>query len=133
MQYDDKDLHKSEEQLAAHIQKIRQMPFGLLDELSVLLDSAEASVKKLHDKPDKTDEEIEQLAQMEKHLHTLLQQVQDMKLIAAEAAIRQAEAYYFSVKQHAEQGNEEAKKIYEDLKESYKEMLKERAGFSELN
>ena len=73
---------------------------------------------------EKTPGDIEIVNSLLLRLKPLLQKMQDLNNVLAENCLRQANAFYENVKQLAKEGNENAKKVYEKLSVSYKEMLK---------
>ena len=66
--------------------------------------------------PEKSPQDIEFVAKITADLLVLIQKLEDVKLILGENLNRKARAYYEHVKKLAGEGNEEAKKIYDDLK-----------------
>lgn len=74
---------------------------------------------------EKSLEDIAYLEEILPKMQFIQQQIQDMQLILDVSLSRQSNAFYHEVKRLAAEGNEEAKKVYENLKPSYEAMLSE--------
>jgi len=85
-------------------------------------------LSRLVEKPDKTEEEIQFLARIKPVLFSLSEKLQDAMILHGERAFRTSMKYYEHVKKLAAEGNEEAKKVFEEMDVLYKKMLAEQAS-----
>ena len=69
-------------------------------------------------------EELAMLDKAQAAMIRLSQQMSDSKLLLLRDMSVKAEAYYFHVKKLAEEGNEDAKKVYERLKPLYQNTIR---------
>ena len=79
----------------------------------------EDAVTKLTQKKEHTEQEEDLLKRFADMVLKIKQYTEDAQLVLGDKLYRQSVAYYFHVKELGEKGNEEAKKIYEDLKPQY--------------
>jgi len=70
-----------------------------------------------------TDEEIALIYETHKVLNELIESAKNSQLIIGANLLQTSQAFYDNVKNLAEAGDEQAKKIYEELKPLYQAML----------
>ncbi|WP_262148578.1 hypothetical protein [Chryseobacterium foetidum] len=116
MNFDDKFSKDFEEQFQKHLQAVRGISPEDFEKIKQNLQIVFKLLEKFKNKPDKTPEDLEQLAAITSRLKPLLQNIEDINLILGESLNRQSIAYYENVKKLAKEGDKEAEKIYLDLK-----------------
>ena len=124
MLYNDEQARQSEERFQQHLHAARTVNKKELEIIVRNIKDIEDIIQKLNAIPEKTPGDIEIVNSLLLSLKPLLQKMQDLNNVLAESCLRQANAYYENVKQLAKEGNEDAKKVYEELSVFYKEMLK---------
>jgi hypothetical protein len=80
-------------------------------------------INKLTAKKELTPEEMALFIRIVDTVKTTLENTNRLKSISEESIYRQANIYYYHVKKLAEEGNEEARKVYEQLRPSYQATL----------
>ncbi len=114
----------SQEEMQAYFVKITESIDLLAKELKNIQEKAKYESL--------TKEEKKFLIQVKKRLKDISQQMEDTMLVLGHSLIMQANDYMFRLKQEAAKGNEEAKKLYEQLYPSYRAALEEEATDPEL-
>ncbi|SHK05535.1 hypothetical protein [Epilithonimonas mollis] len=76
-------------------------------------------LNEIKSKPDKTPDDIELLANLGLQLKEISQHLDDIKMILDVTLSRKARAFYENVKKLAKEGDKNAEKIYNDLKEDF--------------
>lgn len=116
MNFDDKYTKESEETFQKYLKEVRSIPPEAFKEIKksqlVILEFLE----KLKNKPDKSQEDFDLIAQLHEGLKELLQKMEDIKLILDISLYRQSLAFYENVKKLAKEGDKEAERIYNELK-----------------
>ena len=128
MLYDSPESQKEEERFAQQLQKVRNMDKAAIENAVKNVRQMVPIFNELVKAPHRTVEEdnfVKNFPVMAQELATFLDEA---KLILNESLTRQATAIYENVKQLAENGDEKAKKIYEDLKPLYQDALKDKLG-----
>lgn len=119
MFYNDKETEESEKKFQENLKSIRKFMAednGVLDEQIAILVK---TLTKMLENPDKSPEDIAALNEIRTQLQPLIQTFQDMQLILHENLVRQTTTFYHEMKKLAAEGNEDAKKVYEELKPAY--------------
>lgn len=116
MNFDDKFTKEFEEKFKKNLEAIRSMPPEAHQQIKKSLDVISEFVETLKNTPEKTSEDLELLAGLQTKLKQLNEAFSDMQLILGESLHRQSLAFYENVKKLAKEGDEEAEKIYNDLK-----------------
>ena len=116
MNFDDeftRDFEEKFQKNLAQIRKIGEKEMLIIKENISIVSEFLEDFKKM---PEKSPEDIEFAAKITIDFLALTQKLEDAKLILDESLNRKARAYFEHVKKLALEGNEEAKKIYDDLK-----------------
>jgi hypothetical protein len=125
MLYSDEETRKEQnyffEQLKAARNFAEKDAQLFMEQVKVLLDTMQS----LTNQPELTEEEAALLAKIQNNLPIILENIKAAQSVIGESLLRQSNAYYQHIKKLAEEGDAEAKKIYEDLQPYYQNMLKE--------
>ncbi|WP_312765298.1 hypothetical protein [Epilithonimonas sp.] len=116
MNFDDKFTKEFEEKFEKNLEAIRSMPPGAHQQIKESLNVISEFVEKLKNKSEKTSADLELLANLQTKLKRLYETFSDMQLILGESLHRKSLAFYENVKKLAKEGDEEAEKIYNELK-----------------
>jgi len=130
MLYNDKETKEKEERFQELLEKTREFMTQHKEELDKQFNILREKLDPILEKEDKTPEEPAFLDEVYPTMLAILKSIQDMKLILGESIMRQSNAFYHEVKKLAAEGNEEAKKIHENLKPAYEAMLSERMNLN---
>lgn len=124
MAFDDEETQKAEERFQELLNSVRafakENQDSLKNNLTILLEA----VERLTSKKELTKNEMEMLADIRKGMPVVIEQLRIMQGILQENLFRKSAMYYEHVKKLALEGNEDARKIYEDLKITYQAALK---------
>ena len=125
MNYDSEDERKMQQDFAEKLKGTRdflkdkekvKLVIEKVEELYRMVEPITIKVR-AHEKL--TDEEKEKFHTVAAMILKVKDSFEDMQLILGHNLGIQADAYYFHVKKLAEEGNDEAKKVYEELKPLY--------------
>ncbi|MDP9956748.1 hypothetical protein J2X97_002407 [Epilithonimonas hungarica] len=116
MNFDDKFTKQFEEKLEKNLKLIRSMPPEVLLTVKENLLNIDSAIEQIKSNPNKSDEDLKILKDLENDLPALKQQIEDMQLILMESLYRKSLVYFENVKRLAKEGNKEAEKIYNDLR-----------------
>ncbi len=128
MLYNDDETRKNEEKFQQDLILLRSITEEDNKKVHANILVLQEEVNRLAAKEELTAEEIEILARITSTVKTTLENINRLKSISEESIERQANAYYQHVKKLAEEGNEEARKVYEQLRPSYQASLINKAG-----
>lgn len=103
------------------VDRIHEAVMHLLDLVQPVIDQA----IHLEHLSYRTPDEEEQLKEMRQLLQKVLPVVSRVKNYFGEKAFKQAQAYYYHVKELADEGDSEAKKIYDDLRPLYEDIIRD--------
>ena len=124
MPYDDQSTKNFEQKYREWLKQIRKLTPEKMDEINKLLLDLEKGVNVLRNKKHRTREENETLKKVFVRIKDVKKTMEDMQLVLGQKMVRNALAFYQSVKKKAAEGDERAKKILKDLEPEYKKMLK---------
>ena len=116
MNFDDEFTRDFEEKFQKNLKKIRKIgdkEISSMEENILIVTELLEDFKKI---PEKSPEDLEFVAQTNDDLLRLCQKLEDIMRIIRESLNRKGRAYFEHVKKLAEDGNEEAKKVYDELK-----------------
>lgn len=116
MNFDDEFTRDFEEKFQKNLAEIRKISDEEMLAIKENIFKVTKFIEDFSKMPEKSPEDIEFVAKIAIDLLVLTQKLEDAKLILGESLNRKARAYYEHVKKLAEEGNEGAKKIYDDLK-----------------
>lgn len=119
MNFDDKFTKESEEKFLKYLKQIRKINPDDLKTAEEQLLSLSDLLNEIQSKPDKTPDDIELLANLGLQLKEISQHLDDIKMILDVTLSRKARAFYENVKKLAKEGDKNAEKIYNDLKEDF--------------
>jgi hypothetical protein len=129
--YDSEDERKLQKSLEKNLQKTRAF-FADKETLKFLNDELQEISAKVTDinirarrGEDISEEDQQFLSDGEKMFRKLLDSFSDMKLILEDSVWKQSVGYFYHIKELAENGNEDAKKIYEEIAPKFREALME--------
>jgi hypothetical protein len=128
MPYNDEQTRKDEEQFQQHLKVARSLTKEEKEILTKGLDLMTESIIRLAAIPSPTAEELALLDKVKIMMLEVTETLGYMKDVLGESAKRQAYAYYLHIKKLAEEGNPDAKKVYEDLKPDYQASLRSEMG-----
>lgn len=128
MLYNDEETKNEEEQFKKNLKNVRSFTDKDKEVLTSNLDKIMATLQKLSNKPELNPDELAVMAEIEMSLKTIMPKVVAMQQVLGESLVRQSNAFYLHIKQKAEEGDEEAKKVYEELKPLYQASLKSNLG-----
>ena len=116
MNFDDEFTRDFEEKFQKNLAQVRKISdeqiLAIRESILTIIEFLE-DFKKMREK---SPEDIEFAAKVNAEFLIHMQKIEDINLIIGESLNRKARAYYEHVKKLAKEGNEEAKKIYDDLK-----------------
>ncbi len=119
MNFDDKYTKESEEKFLKYLKQVRKINPDDLKTAEEQLLSLSDLLNEIQSKPDKTPDDIELLANLGLQLKEISQHLDDIKMILDVTLSRKARAFYENVKKLAKEGDKNAEKIYNDLKEDF--------------
>jgi uncharacterized lipoprotein YehR (DUF1307 family) len=125
MLYDDDKAREQAADFKQRLEEARQFAANEAQKLAADMRLMMAEVEAIRQKPQKTFEDFEMLAELQLDLKTHLQRMMEAKAIIGESLTGQSTAYYNHIKKLAAEGNEEAQKILADLQPAYQAMLQE--------
>jgi hypothetical protein len=126
MLYDDEPSKALDGKMEEMVQQVRSFMDNDMHRVSELLKEIVPVVEDLARKPNRTPEEEDTLQELTKGLQMHLQTLSDMKDIMEASITSRSIALYEHYKKLAEEGNEKAKEIYEELRPYYLAMLQEK-------
>ncbi len=127
MLYDDEASKALDGKMEEWVQKVRDFVANDMPTLSELVQTKIGpELEYLAGKPDRTPEEEAILQELTEAVQLHLQTIQDMKLIMQASLAARSLALYENYKKLADEGNEKAKQIYEELRPYYLAMLQEK-------
>ena len=116
MNFDDEFTRDFEEKFQKNLAQVRKISdeqiLAIRESILTITEFLE-DFKKMREK---SPEDIAFAAKVNAEFLIHMQKLEDINLIIGESLNRKARAYYEHVKKLAKEGNEEAKKIYDDLK-----------------
>jgi predicted DNA-binding transcriptional regulator YafY len=125
MLYNDEETRKEQNRFLEQLKAVRSFTEKdaklFIEQTKVLLDAMQS----LANQPELTEEEAALLVEIQKNVPVILEKIKAAQSVLGESILRQSNAYYQHVKKLAEEGDVDAKKIYEDLHPHYQNMLKE--------
>ncbi len=116
MNYDDKFTKGFEEKFQKTLAAVRAMKPEDYENIQENVGILNELLAGFLDKPNKTTEEIEFIAEIEQRMRGLLKKIADIKIILDENLYRKARAQYEYLKKLTKEGNKEAEKLYLELK-----------------
>lgn len=119
MNYDDQFNKDFEEKFQKNLAAIRKMEPNTIKFLEENLVNVKNVIDDFNKKPNKSPEDLIFLGECNLRIQDILQNIQDIQLILNESLVRKARAYYENVKKLAKEGNREAERIYNDLKNDF--------------
>lgn len=128
MFYNDDATRKSEERFRELLEEARNLSESNLQKVKDALITLTPYVNKLSAIKNPTPEEKEMLYTLQDGLKKLTEELDIRRSILFEHLYRQSITYYNHIKKLAAEGNEDARKIYEDLKVSYQATLNDNLG-----
>ncbi len=128
MLYNDDEIREDEKRFQENLKAVRSLTEKEKQILTEQMDKLLDGLQLLTSKPNLTEAEMAMLEKLKEKIPPIAEKINAMKATLDESVIRQSNAYYQHIKKLAEEGNEDAKKIYEDLKPAYQAMLKEQLG-----
>lgn len=126
MLYDDEASKAMDGKMEEWVQKARDFVANDMPVLSEQLQKIAPELEYLAAKPDRTPEEEAILQELTEAVQLHLQTIQEMKRIMQASLTARSVALYENYKKLAEEGNEKAKEIYEELRPHYLAMLQEK-------
>lgn len=130
MLYDDEASKALDGKMEELVQKARDFVANDMPVLSELIQKIVPELEYLASKPDRTPAEDDILQELTEAMRLHLQTIQDMKLIMEASLVNRSLALYENYKKLAEEGNEKAKEIYEELRPHYLAMLQDKLDSS---
>jgi len=129
--FDNKEQEKLSKSIAEKLKLVREHMANLTPEKRALLMDTIAQLEEqmsvLKEKKELgtiTEQEQKLMDNTVEKLIEVVSTMKDMQLLLHNAMEKKAVAYYHEVKKKAEEGDEAAKKIYEELKPLYQSLLK---------
>lgn len=116
MNFDDPFTRDFEEKFKTNLHAIRAMKPSNFQEIKENISAVSELLNYLNNNPEKSEENLELLSELNAVMKEMLQKFEDMKLILDESLYRKSRAYFEHVKKLAKEGDKEAEKIYNDLK-----------------
>jgi hypothetical protein len=126
MLYDDEQSRSLDGKMEEMVQKARDFMANDMPTLSEQLRKIVPELEYLASKPNRTPEEDDILQALTEAIQLNLQIIQDMKAIMGASLTTRSIALYEQYKKLAEEGNEKAKEIYEELRPYYLAILQEK-------
>ena len=123
MLYNDDETRKNEEKFQEDLKLLRSFTEEDIKKLHTIVLDLQVEVNRLTAKKEFTPEEMALFIRITDTVKTTLENTNRLKRISEESIYRQANIYYYHVKKLAEEGNEEARKVYEQLRPSYQATL----------
>lgn len=128
MGYNSKEEKEKAESLASKSENILRI-FGDLKNQQAIMDSLDSLLPVVNELSEKakneplTAEEWGLLEEIKPFLEQLEQGLSDASLLANHELVGQTTEYFFHLKKQAEEGNEEARKIYEEMAPSFRKSI----------
>lgn len=116
MNYDDKFTKGFEEKFQKNLAAVRAMKPEDYENIQKNVNILNELLGDFIDKPDKTPQEIEFVAEIKQRMMGLLEKIGDIQIILDENLYRKSRAQYEYLKKLAKEGNKEAEKLYLELK-----------------
>jgi hypothetical protein len=126
MLYDDESSKALDGKMEELVQRARDFVANDMPILSEQVSKIGPELEYLASKPDRTPAEDELLQSLIEAIQLHIQTIQDMKAIMGASITTRSIALYEHYKKLAEEGNEKAKEIYEELRPYYLAMLQEK-------
>ena len=130
--FDSEEERKLQQGMEEHYKRLRQfsdnpeLKKDLIEKINQLEDGLAPLIEKNKLGIALTQDEADLIAEILPKIQDMAQRFSDAELLLSHKLLIKANAFFFHVKKLAEEGNEEAKKVYEELLPSYLASQKER-------